>query len=758
MKKNIIDSIENLKHHTHTSISNIQIANIPSLYNLNLERRYKFSVHGFVHTLFNENSLVYVSNNIPFTHNQKRHTFCDTLDKLVGSGEVYPFLLFLNHEFVKWSNIVILKDCKYAYVIILDYPYETDVNTKECIVIPQYITYRENNSVITDNTIFAFNSTDNKLVEDLVLGSTYTTIDLLNFDEIYFEEDLIKYPESIQHFKLEANKKVCDENLIVFSNGYLANSFLITEILPLNLFKIGDKTRVGNNSIKYKLFYYNKSNESKDNIQGIVNKHDIAIGCVINNKIPEYITRLNEKFDFNYNKNISYEENVYNSLNYIMKYNSGLLNTVYKDKSNISSRVYTGIEINSKMDNKGYVTMSRRIGTDTSTQVIILKNGELYKGYSELRYKNKNFIFPIIDIKDDDVIEILSFKNIDNRRIKLSFDSLGDDIYLMDSSVDMDNMKLFTMNVETHEFNIERKDSVQYEIDYSYERMSNNTIKIIPNNSFYYDRTLSLASRRQFRYASKIAKECCIDIELPDEFRFCNEKEKYLVFVNGRKIDNQNFKVTIFKPTRPFDDISTYVNIPLEKGDKLEVIYVPDRLEEVVVYPNIDLTGNIVIDKSKIAYNFDKDLYLLFINGKKIRTDQMIDIDQTRVKIISDIKSIRNLCVIKHIGDEEILSSLFNENKDKITEIIDSLTNEELNKLYGDKVIEDIEDDFKENEISMKSVMYKLIHDYYLRPYINTGEEFIYDFDDEFLEKDDEGNIIIRALDASLEDKIGDCE
>ena len=754
MKKNIIDSIENLKHHTNSAIRNIQLANIPALYELNLERRYGFSTHGFKHNLINEDSLVFVSDNIPFVSTQKRHTYCDTLEKLVESGEVLPFLLFLNHEFVKWSNIVIIKDCKYSYLIILNYDYDVEIYTKECIVVPQYVKYIENKGVMNNNTIFAFRS-DNRLVTNPEEGKTYTTIDLINTDEIYHETGSVT--KGIVKVKLNEEKKFNKENIILFSNGYLASSWLPIKPYGLGLFELDWNSDIPAYT-RYKLFYYNKANESKDNIQNIKNKRQLASTIRSDNKVPDFLVKLNEGFDFNYDRKLSYEENVYNSLDYIMKYNSGLLNDVYKDKSNIISRVYTGTHINSKMDDNGYVTMSRRIDSDTSSHVMIFVNGVLYKGYSELKYRNKDFIFPVIDIGNKDIVEILYFKDIDNRRIKLVFDSLGDDIHIMDSSLNMDNMKLFTMNVETHEFNIERKDHVQYEIGYEYERLDNNKIKIIPENSFYYDRTLSLASKRQFRYASKIVKECTIDLALPDDFKFCNEKDKYLVFINGRKIDNENFKVTIVKPTRPFDDISTYVNIPLEKGDKIEVFYVPDRMEEIVIQPEIPLSGTIVIDKSKISYNFNKDIYLLFINGKKINPDQMVDIDQNIIKIITDVKSIKNLSIIKHVEDEDILSVVFNENRDKISEIFDTLSSEQIDKLYDGEIMKDLEEDFKSNTISMQSVMYKIINDYYMRPYINNGESFVYDFDEEFIEKDDDGNIIIRTMDATLEDKISYCE
>lgn len=742
MKKNIIDSIENLKCYTHSSISNIQKANIPSLYNLNLERRYSFITHGFTHNIIQESALIYVSNNIPFRTNQNRHTYADTLENLVNKKEILPFLLFINREFVKWSDIIIIKDCKYSYLIIPNFGYNREIYDIECILIPQEVKYTEKAICNNDNTIFTFRTEDNKSVIETVEGETYTIIDLLNFEDVYYENKIIGNPSRIQKVDLDVNKPIDENNIIIFCNGYLANSFISLDIIGLNLFEIKNGNFHKTNNLEYKLFYYNKSNKPKDHISFINSKKSLSNSIIMDNKVPEFMTRLTEKFDFKYNKKLSYEENVYKSLNYIMKYNSGLLNNIYKDKSNIINRLYKGKDIISKMDDRGYVRMSRRVDGDSSSHVMIFVNGILYKGYSELIYKNKDFIFPVIGIDNDDIIEIVYFKNVDNRRIKLSFSSIGDDIYIIDSSINMDNMKLFTMNVESQEFNIERKDSVQYEIDYKYKRVDENKINIYPDNSFYYDRRLSLASKRQFRYAFKVAKDNCIDIELPDEFLFCNEKERFMVFVNGRKIDTNNFKVTIIKPTRPFDDLSVYINLELEKGDKLEVFYVPDKLEEVVIKPNIDITGNIIVDKTKLKYNLSKDLYLIFINGKKVNDNQIIDIDQNNLKIISDVKSLHNLTIIKHIEDEEILSSIFDVEKDQITEIIDSLSEVDLNKIYKGDTITNTENDIYENQLSMKTVMYKIISDYYMRPYINTGDDMLFDLDTTDLDTDSEGNII----------------
>lgn len=740
--KNIIDSIEDLKCYTNSSISNIQSANIPSIYKLNLERRYSFITHGFTHNVMQYSGLIYVSNNIPFSINQIRHTYSGTLEELVKSNEVMPFLIFVNKEFVKWSEIIIVKDCKYSYIIFPNIKYDTEIYSIECILIPRDVKYKENTKSVKAESIFIFDK-DNKAVTETVQGEKYTTISLLNTKDIYYENKLIKNPAKIQKVDLDMDNHIAKDNLIIFCNGYLANSFIDLNIIGLNLFEIDNGGYHKNNKLEYKLFYYNKSNKTKEHINSINNKKSLVEEIMNTNQVPEFISQLNEKFDFKYNRKKSYEENIFNSLNYIMNYNSSLLNNVYKEKSNIVSRLYKGKDIISKMDFKGYVTMSRRVDGDSSSHVIIFKNGLLYKGYSELIYKNKNFIFPVIGIEEEDKLEFVFFKDVDNRRIKLSFSSLGDDCYVIDSSIKMDNMKLFTMNVESQDFNIERKDSVQYEIDYTYNRIDDTKIEIYPDNPFYYDRRLSLASKRQFRYAFKIAKDNCIDIELPDDFLFCNDKERFMVFVNGRKIDLKNFKVTIIKPTRPFDDLSVYINLELKKGDKLEVFYVPDRMEEIVIEPTIPLSGNIIIDKTKLNYNLSKDLYLFFINGKKINPNQIIDIDQTKIKIISNIKTLSNLCIIKHIEDDEILSTLFDVEKDQITKIIDSLSEDDLNKLYKGNSINNKEKDIYEDQLSMKTVMHKIISDYYMRPYINTGDDMIFDLDTSDLDTDSEGNIII---------------
>ena len=68
----------------------------------------------------------------------------------------------------------------------------------------------------------------------------------------------------------------------------------------------------------------------------------------------------------------------------------------------------------------------------------------------------------------------------------------------------------------------------------------------------------------------------------------------------------------------------------------------------------------------------------------------------------------------------------------------------------------DIETDIKNTKISSDKILYHIIQDYYMRPYINSGDIIDYDFM-EFeskLEKDSENNTLFSTMDATKEDKL----
>lgn len=750
---NIIDRVEELKCNTLTNIENIQKAKIPVIYNLELERRYSFNTHGFYHSAYDESWLLYVCRNLPYIPNQSRHVFADSLENMVNRKEIKPFLIFVDEKFVKWSNIQIICDCNFSYILIKDNGNLFEPKC-ECILLPENIEYKENSADIEDNTIFIFNSQGLCMhtpdPEDEV--GLYTIINSKD-KNIYSATSMLE--EGVkQKTTINTDFKITNSNLILFRNGCLESDAKI-ELHGLNVFSVNKNVFHGNKYI-CKQFYYTESNKSKDNITNPCNR-EMVIQRLSNNTIPEYIVKLAESFDFTFNKDLEYEENIKKALAYIMSYNTSLMNDIYKQTSNLESRIYKGKDLKAIMDPTGYVSMSRRINGSMDNYPIIFHNGNLYNYYNQIEYKHKNFKFPIVDILDDDIIEIMFFKNIDNRIYPLYLPSGDSDIRILDSSIDLNHMKLYTINPEENKFNIERTERSQYEVPFTAKRLADNNIELKLSDSFHYDRKLTLTSDRQFRYMSKTVQENTIDVVLSSDFTFCTERNKYLVFVNGRKIDNSNFKVTISKPNLPFDDISVYLNIPLEKGDKVEVFYVSEPLEEILLQPRITNNGIIVIDRNKLSYDLDEELYLVFINGRKMNSTDMKKMNSNRLKIVTNLESIRNVTIIRHVPDNTILASIFKSIHSDIDDVYDSMQLSDLENIFQtDNTYTDTEGDIKENEVNMDQVLYHIIQDYYMRPYINNGDVFDYEFD-EFeseLGEDSDSNTILSTMDATKEDKL----
>lgn len=746
---NIVDRVEELKYNTLTNIENIQKAKIPIIYELKLERRYSFNTHGFYHSAYDESWLLYVCRNLPFTPNQTRHVYADSLINMVNNKEMRPFLLFVDNKFVKWSDIEIINDCKFSYILI-----KKNMNLMnpkcECILLPDTIKYKENSPTVNENTIFAFN--DNGICSYKPQADIFTIID--SIDKNLFHSVSLLQQGQKQLSNIDSKYKITKSNFIIFKNGFLDTSVDLV-VHGLNVYSVNDNILYSNQYMS-KQFYYLDSNLSYDNITNPYNK-EMVIQRLQRDIIPEYILQLANSFDFQFDRNLSYNENIQRAFMYIMIYNTSLMNEIYKESSNLESRIYKGSDLKLLMNERGYITMSRRLNSTHDNYPIIFHNGLLYKYYNETTYKNKSFTFPLVNVSDSDIIEIVFFKKIDNRVFPLYLPSGDDDIRILDTTIDIDHMKLYTINPENPTFNIERTERTQYEVPFIAERLNNDTVDIKLQDSFYYDRRLSLVSDRQFRYMCKILNQDAIDVMLSKDFNFCTEKNKYLIFINGRKIDNENFKVTIAKTTLPFDDLSVYVNIPLVKGDKIEIFYVSEPLEEITIQPKINQSGIVTVNRDRISYDLDEELYMVFINGRKINSTQLKKVNSNRLKIVTDLDSIENLCIIKHVKDDKILANVFRSMHSDIDNIYDNLTDFEISSLFkSDNTYNDNEVDIKANQIETDKVLYHIIQDYYMRPYINNGDIFEYDFDefDEDFEKDSDNNELISTMDATKQNKL----
>ena len=90
--------------------------------------------------------------------------------------------------------------------------------------------------------------------------------------------------------------------------------------------------------------------------------------------------------------------------------------------------------------------------------------------------------------------------------------------------------------------------------------------------------------------------------------------------------------------------------------------------------------GDIYVDTSELEYQFDKDLFMVFVDGYKINNNYLENIDSNRVRITNQTGTIDNVTVLKLMQPDELLSELFSYG-DTWSYAVESLTPQDFEKL-----------------------------------------------------------------------------
>lgn len=600
------------------------------------------------------------------------------------------------------------------------------------ILLPDKVIYNEgySNVRITDKTFIGF-TMDGILDKDF--KDPYITLESDGSLPFYFESfDITTTHKSLLDYKYRIN----DDNILLFTDG-LFNSIDKVDNKGLNVIE------VSNNKNNYCILFSNLYESGDfDNVMQIENKNTMA-NLIANNKIDPPLDKFLTKFDFDYNRNKSYDQNIIDAVKYVFEYNPNLLNLHYQYISDIKPLYYTGFEIRKLIDTDGYVSMSRYYN-HLPSDIIIFKNGLLYDKYN-MKYldRSRDYRFPvdILELKDTDIFEILYFTNIENKVYEIYMDStVGDNTFIIDPDFDITQSKLFCKDGHNKEFQTRTSKYAQYEVGFRSERVDEDKVKFVLEDAWYYDKDLSLVSKREFRYTQISAVERENGYKLPLDFRFANDVNRYIVFVNNRRIDRNNFKITDVKPTRPFINISIYFNIILKQDDKIDIFYVPDVMEEVLISPKVN--NNIaIVDTSKIKYGLDRNVYMLFLNGKKLNMNQIINSSANRI-LIKNVDSTDNLSIVKYIPDTKLLSDLF-IGSDILSDILNNLPIGQFNLLYNNQPTINSDTGLDRTMTADSRVLYQIVNDFYTRPFISPDDIFLYDYEtDDNIVKDKDGNLI----------------
>lgn len=212
--------------------------------------------------------------------------------------------------------------------------------------------------------------------------------------------------------------------------------------------------------------------------------------------------------------------------------------------------------------------------------------------------------------------------------------------------------------------------------------------------------TLYLSSKRQFRYKHVEIKEnhnAGYIYKLNDDFKFCIKNSHLMVFKNHLLLPPTYYYLHSIVST-PVSDVGVVFNVALEKGDVIDIFYVTNDLHHLEVdyydaekreryikngmvllnshrneyrvmgertYNDKTWRTNYIKMRSPLYAVSSKHSTFVFLNGKKVRMDELEDISDTIMAINTDYArdgedmNATRLEVINHLDTQDIIEQLF---------------------------------------------------------------------------------------------------
>lgn len=765
----IIQRIEDLKTTTESHICGIQKCLVPMYVDLNaaIGKPYAFNPSGNIAQYNIGEEICFVDgnayfairvNNLPFieekTSLRNPRYFKESLTRLISNGEIKPILIFYDNRFIPWSKINIVKNKDDSWMLIDGI---TDITKPiHCIAFPFNIEYSET----------GFHKDANSLIFDengeLNRDGNYV-INITN-KNVIFRLNRVETGRSILRCEIDTPEEyLCSSfNCFIFKDNVLYPEAKVT-FEGYNILTVDDGMTEPDDNLTY-AFFYNRNTCLAEGNPMRVSDRNIVKNAIFSS--DDNINRLGQHLDFDFNPNTDYAHNIASALSDIMRHNGALLNKIYAENSKIETLTYTGASFK-KIIKRGKVTfLTKRIISEgvscyhnpttpikyddnhlIEVRPMIFVNGILSDMMRTMTIVGNYCTFDTDGaFDDDDNIEILFFKDINNEIIK-SHTVIDDKNYIpyacsedVLEKIEVDNLMAFCPVAPSDSvFNmvsIDENDRVQYRLPITtIEDEDNGKINLkIDGYDFSGDRDITFAAKNQFHhFGVTVMSEYLINIMLTPEFNYCVDKEHYMVFVNGRKIEQNHFKIVSADPRYPFDDVSIYLFFELEKNDRLDVFYLPIVCEEHIIKPETPTNGNIYLDKYLFDYSLSTDLHLFFLNGKKVSQPDIIDVDSSRVCINNDTETVSNLCILQHIPVEEVLRQLFHDESLRSVweDVLSSIDQDTLKDLLGiNKNIEisNKEEDIYEWQLTAKEVIFEIARDYWLSERVYSGDVFKYNY------------------------------
>lgn len=701
-QNNILDTllpfyVDKLRHHTVTYIEDMQKCLSPVMFNLDYCKRYSYRFDGYDYPIRYSNTQIFMCNNLPYIKKRKsRSLLIEPMARLVAEEEIQPFLVFLDGKVVRWSDMTIVRDWEFSYIVLNNTPENHD--RIDAILFPCVVRYGEDDKILPNKPHLYFDE-NRLLTEDP--DKVAIRIEILDSDvngatvvSMGYELEDGNDPSTAHNTIFEVPNRDYDQwtntnNIFIFSpdGRFFPDSRFYLTSYSENMYSY----EFDEENVIYKTFYFNKANDSKGMIYDIPNQEqvrsDLRKKYIPSTPIPE--DGFKSPFDFKLSRDKSYLENISEATRYIMGYNMALLVDYYRDQANIKSYVFTGrriLELASKYE--GHLYMSRQRKNGLFDYVVMFVNDKLYRYTNEIEYRASEFYIPILDhVTDDDKVEIIHFKNVDNSYSTLTVNTEPD--YIGDK-IRHDNFLLFG-NSESGRLTYEDFDETsreQYPIEFDYKnnfseygKYQNTSIRL--TDFYYYNKKINICSKRQFKCMYyEVLQSMQSEFNLDPSFKFCHYSNQYMIFVDGLKLNQDDWQLIVPEHNNPRKEMTIRLMVPITKGKVIHIFYLPDPYEEIIIPNGINTeTGDIILDASNLDYTFDNELFLIFVNGHKIIKDDVQNISSNRVRIKTKQTGLNEVCICKYLNPDRILQKVFSYG-DLWTKSVEGLSADDYEQLF----------------------------------------------------------------------------
>lgn len=825
ISQSLIDRVEELKRTTYSNITEMQKNLCPMIKDVYLNYQFEYWYDGYRYNLWEDDMHVYACNELPWCYDNeiKNTVFNDTLDNLIKNEKVWPMLLFVNGCVIKWSDIQVFHDYDYTYLKI--HNILPDYSTSATIIyfpIPVgMIRYGEDNDVtlgMGDKLKALYFNTDGKYVADNTLAYNNLSVRLELFNDypdlLYFKKSRISdIMEDGYVFKLDGltlGAAPTPENIILFDKDGLLIPNSKDAIInnwngAYNLFRYdADNFDTANIAVFMYSNQYNTLSShlyirdedlDRESVESWIKRTQVSEDE--NSVYKKMIEPAVKQFDFSFSRNSTYNANINLAAKYISQYDFSLWNKVFIDECPIKSYQFTGAEFKrmSSTDDS-YVRWSRRRTDRIEAMAMMFVNSKLYNNSIDISFINNTLNLPTFGILDEDHVEVVLFTRVNNNILDLKVESSNTPVYIS-PDYNLDDVYIMSEECELAYYK-DVPDSPEHRKQYivnvqSYTKDDNNNYNIIFSDPEYYGKELKIVPKNQFRYYRFTQIQGQFKIILPTQFNYCHDITRYMIFVNGKKIDKTEYTITIMNEYRPFDKLVLYLSTILDEEDYVDIYYLPEELKEKYKEDNISTRGYLLLsepDNYPKMYSFSKYTNMVFLNGLKVNPLDIKDVSMNSMLINTELNSIDNVTVMEYlsgaqevakyligmqgvsilmgdtnynISDEKDLHDIVGVVKDIVTQadvqvaiatedldfskelsdewknLVDTLRNDYggstgyagIEAFYG--VLNEINNpdkNYKEDYAALRSILYDVVVDYYLkREQATTGSPFIYDFE-----------------------------